>query len=125
MDKPPVIEPKVDKPMADKPMASGPAELFNRLDDYTASNAAAGTPNTALYSLANVSTATNPLTGSATGAHAAGSVIPVAQSTNSPRNGWLSAAKANPTFVSFHFEQTSSAPSDEDLPNPLNSPRRK
>src|SRR4051794_35025806 len=41
MDKPPVIDSKVDRPVLDKPMASGPAELFNRLDDYTASNAAA------------------------------------------------------------------------------------
>src|SRR3954467_518536 len=40
MDKPPVIDSKVDRPVLDKPMASGPAELFNRLDDYTASNAA-------------------------------------------------------------------------------------
>jgi len=33
-------KPVVDKPLLDKPMASGPAELFNRLDDYTSANAA-------------------------------------------------------------------------------------
>jgi len=33
-------KPVVDKPLLDKPMASGPAELFNRLDDYTSVNAA-------------------------------------------------------------------------------------